>query len=447
MKTVLSWLMIILVNVAVLAGILVVIEFGFRYFYNAAPAKADQYSIWLDFQPYVMTSNPETRYSKWWNEFSKSFVDADVSSNNYGFTTRSNFHLTKSYQKAANERVVLFTGGSTAWGLGASHNSKIIHEKTAEILNRAQKEIKYTVINLAMGGWIAQQEDIAVDMWGRLYDPDWIITMDGANDSTVGCSMSQGTGNPVYFQLVKSYIASYLGTQTNPEFFRGNWENELLLHSATYRALTGKQYIPRLQTFDMAFTDTKLQVITPTPLTELPNMVAFYILAEKSILDRYPKAKYLLSSQPSAQEFGFQNGEFYRDGEAYTIDLEARKKFTAEIEAWFNSYNPERLLCSAQDPIVGVAQRYMTAMGTIKLAEMVEEYRASKRRDVEYFNTGLLFPKDVKKRADDFIDNYHLNDKGHEVLARYYAYRILKRDFPDKDWSELKPSMKWFEGS
>ena len=104
MKTVLSWLMIILVNVAVLAGILVVIEFGFRYFYNATPAKADQYSIWLAFQPYVMTSNPETHYSKWWNEFSKSFIEADVSSNNYGFTTRSQFQsdevLPESSQRA-----------------------------------------------------------------------------------------------------------------------------------------------------------------------------------------------------------------------------------------------------------------------------------------------------------------------------------------------------------
>jgi hypothetical protein len=445
MRTVLSWLAIILINLAVFVGILSVIEFGYRYFYNVAPAKADEYAIWLTFQPYVMTSNPQTHYSRWLNEFSKSAVDADVSTNNYGFTNQNNFNITNRYQKAADEKVVLFTGGSTAWGVGASRNGNIIHERASKYLNESQTEIKYTVVNLAMGGWIAQQEDIAIDMWGRLYDPDWIIAMDGTNDSTVGCSMSQGTGNPVYFQLIKSYIDSYLGTQSNPEFYRGYWENELLLYSAAYRALSGKQYIPRLQKLDASFADTRLQVITPTRLTELRDQVEFYVLAEKSMLDRYQNAKYILSSQPSAQDFGFLNGDFYRDGETYAIDPEARKKFATELDEWLDLYKPDHRFCSGEGTSVGVATRYVGAMGSIKLAEMVEEYRADQRRDVEYFNTGLLFPKDVKQRADYFIDNYHLNDAGLDVVAHYYAYRILKRDFPNKDWSRLAPSVRWFQ--
>jgi hypothetical protein len=447
MKNVLKWLTIILINLAVLAGILVGVEFGFRFFYNATPAKADQYAIWLSFQPYVMTSNPQTHYSKWINEFQKSLNETDVSTNNYGYTDRDNFDLTKPYRKAANEKVVLFTGGSTAWGVGASHNENIIHEKMAGILNEVQTGTKYTVVNLAMGGWIAQQEDIAIDIWGRLYDPDWIVAMDGANDTQVECPQGQGTGNPVFFQLIKSYVDGYLGTQIKPEFYRGYWENELLLYSAAYGALSGKQYIPRLQRFDTSLTDTRLQVITPTPtpLSEVRNMVDFYALAEKSMLDRYQNAKYILSSQPSAQDFGFLNGEFYRDGETYTIDPKARERFSAELQEWLNSVKPEQRVCSAESTSVGVATRYIGAMGSIKLAEMVEEYRAAQRRDVEYFNTGLLFPKDPKERQAYFLDNYHLNDDGLETVARYYAYRILKRDFPDKDWSALKPSLRWFQ--
>jgi hypothetical protein len=42
---------------------------------------------------------------------------------------------------------------------------------------------------------------------------------------------------------------------------------------------------------------------------------------------------------------------------------------------------------------------------------------------------------------------YRLNDAGLETVARYYAYRILNRDFSDKDWSRLKPSVRWFQGS
>src|SRR5262245_29874752 len=129
MKRVLVWLNIVIINVAVLVGILVLVEVGYRNFYSASPASAEQHVIWLTFQPYVMTGNPQTRYSKWKNEFLKSPVDADVTSNNYGFTNRDNFDITKPYQKVANEKVVLFTGGSTAWGVGASNNKNIIHEK------------------------------------------------------------------------------------------------------------------------------------------------------------------------------------------------------------------------------------------------------------------------------------------------------------------------------
>ena len=442
MKAILSWLKVVLINLAVLAGILGLFEYGYRYFHQV-PAAVDNYAIWLTFQPYVMFSNPKKHYPKWKNTFSNSFVDTDVASNNYGFTDRDDFDITKPYLKAANEKVVLFTGGSTAWGVGASHNANIIHEKMAAFLNSAQSDTKYTVVNLAMGGWIAQQEDIALDLWGRLYDPNWIVAMDGTNDSQVGCPMSQGTGNPLYFQLAKSYIDSYLGTQLEPVFYRGFWENELIFYSAAYRALSGKQYIPRLQRLDTSVTSNLLQVITPTPLKEIRNMVAFYLLAEQSMLDRYQRAKYILSSQPSAQDFEFLNGDFYRDGETYTIEPKRREEFTAELGKWLNSFKPEEQACSGEESIVGVSTRFIGAMGSIKLAAMVEEYRA-KGRDVEYFNTGLLFPKEMNKRQNYFIDNYHLNDEGQEIVARYYAYRVLKRDFPDKDWSALKPSVKWF---
>src|SRR5215467_5025168 len=111
MKVLFSRLKVVSINLAVLAGLFLIIEVGFRYFYKGASTRADQYAIWLTFQPYVMTSNPQTHYSKWWNEFSNSYFDVDVVSNNYGFSTRGNFNLTRTYQKALNEKVVLFTGG------------------------------------------------------------------------------------------------------------------------------------------------------------------------------------------------------------------------------------------------------------------------------------------------------------------------------------------------
>jgi hypothetical protein len=295
-----------------------------------------------------------------------------------------------------------------------------------------------------MGGWIAQQQSIALDYWGRLYSPDWIVSLDGANDSTVGCAMSQGTGNPVYYQLMRSYILGYLGSQQNPEFYRGSWENELVRHSAFYRHLTGKTYIPRLQELDRSLVDTKLQVIVPTPLSAVRNQTDFYLLAEKSMLERFQDAKFILSTQPTAQDFEFMYGDFYKDSDTYVVDLERKRKFEDELNRWLDGYNPGERRCGAASPEGSVAIRFIGAMGAIKLPEIVDQYRQSHRRDVEYFNTGVLFPKDAARRQEYFIDNYHLNDQGLEVVARFYAHNILKRDFPDQDWGSLQQPALFF---
>ena len=53
-------------------------------------------------------------------------IPANVTANNRGFNDRRDFDYTTSYQKADNERVVLFTGGSTAWGVGSSSTETTI---------------------------------------------------------------------------------------------------------------------------------------------------------------------------------------------------------------------------------------------------------------------------------------------------------------------------------
>jgi hypothetical protein len=93
----------------------------------------------------------------------------------------------------------------------------------------------------------------------------------------------------------------------------------------------------------------------------------------------------------------------------------------------------------------GAAARYMFGMTAVRLAETVEQYRKSGRRDVEYHNTGILFPMDLEKRKDYFIDNYHLNDAGQERLARFYAYKILQRDFPNRGWNALRSEILSFK--
>jgi hypothetical protein len=436
----------VLVNIVVLVALFSVVELGGRIYAHWHPERADpnNSAVRFAFYPYLMTGQaPHAHFDSWHDTIHKRTLAVDLTTNNYGYPDEQDFNLTVPYRKRPGEKIVLLTGSSAAFGLGATSNAHLIHEDLERLLNAAQSDVHYTVINLAQGGWIAEQEAISLDLWGRIFDPDWILTFDGVNDASVGCAMSQGTGNPVYFQLINSLVTEYLSKPPKVDFYRGYWENQLIKYSTTYRLLTGKTFIEPLQHLDRTFNDAMLQVTAPTRLVEVHDQLEFYLLTEKSILERFENAKFLLTTQPTDQDFAFELGDFYRDGDSYTVDKAARDAFGAGLEPWLDTAKPNEQLCGGK--VVGYAVRYIFAMSAIRMAEMVEEYQAAHRRDVEYFNAGLLYPRDTAERDNYFIDTYHLNDLGQEVVAKFYAYRILLRDFPARDWSGMRPVMAWFQ--
>ena len=441
-------LVVVMVNLAVLAALLLAVELSARIYAHEGPEQKDPHAsrIRFQFHPYVMTGVvPHLHYRVWDDAIRNRKVDADVVTNNFGYPDGQDFNLSVPYRKQPDEKTVLLAGGSTAFGVGATNNAHLIHENLQRFLNDAQSEVHYTVINVAQGGWIAQQEAISLDLWGRIFDPDWILTLDGVNDATVGCAMSQGTGNPVYFQLIKTLVTSYLAVPPAVDFYRGYWENQLIKYSTAYRLLSRKTYIAPPQHLDDAFKDDLLQVTTPTRLVEVRDQLNFYLLTEKSILERFENAKFLLTTQPTAQDFAFELGDFYQDGDSYAADTAARDAFATGLEQWLDEAKPREQPCGGNSVAVGYSTRYILAMSAIQLAEMADEFRQKHRRDVEYFNTGVLYPKDAARRGDYFIDNYHLNDRGQELLARFFAYRILVRDFPGRDFSAMRPTMAWFQ--
>jgi hypothetical protein len=439
---------VVAVNIAVLVVLLFVVELGGRIYAHRQPEQTESKKTVLRFAfyPYLMTGQePNAHYRSWYDTIRKRTLAVDLSTNNYGYPDEQDFNLTVPYRKRPGEKTVLLTGGSTAFGLGATANAHLINEDLERLLNAAQSDVHYTVINVAQGGWIAEQEAISLDLWGRIFDPDWILTLDGANDATVGCAMSQGTGNPVYFQLINSLVTSYLTKPPHVQFYRGYWENQLIKYSTAYRLLSGKTFIEPPQHLDRTFNDVMLQVTTPTRLVEVHDQLAFYLLTEKSILERFGNAKFVLTTQPTNQDFAFELGDFYRDGDGYTVDKAARDAFAAGLEPWLDTAKPREQPCGGNPVAVGYAVRYIFAMSAIRMAEMAEEYQATHRRDVEYFNTGLLYPRDTAARGNYFIDTYHLNDLGQEVLAKFFAYRILVRDFPERDWRGMRPVVAWFQ--
>jgi len=135
-------------------------------------AGSPQYNIangmQLYLRPYVMFANaPHSRETEWYNLFTNERIPANIKANNEGYNDKHDFSLTEPYRKAGNELVVLFVGGSTAWGVGATSVETTIAGHIGYHLNAMQKDLKYTIINFDMGSWIAYRQFIGLELWGR----------------------------------------------------------------------------------------------------------------------------------------------------------------------------------------------------------------------------------------------------------------------------------------
>jgi hypothetical protein len=308
MKRLIRGTAIILINFFVLAALLGSIEIYYRRHYGG-PADATNNALWQVFKPYVMFTTLPGPYPVFVSEFTGERIPSTVTTNSLGFNDPHEFDYTRPYEKAENERVVLFTGGSVAWGLGASATNKTIAGRMEYYLNASQHEIKYTVINIAMGSYIAYQQFLAMSLWGESFHPDWVVSMDGFNDAGVGCGYSQGVGNPMYYAAAQAYITAYLFATRRPVFYRGWLENQVIKYSAAYRVLTGKEYVPDTLIVDQTSNEavTARRAIIPTEMGAARGILAFYLKGERAMLDLFPQARFILSTQPTVNDF---HGDF-----------------------------------------------------------------------------------------------------------------------------------------
>jgi len=415
----------ILINLIVVIVLLAGIEFYFRL----APAGESAPGVrggglWLYVVPYMgFSARPHSHYSSWINTFTNEVIPANVTTNNHGYNDRHDFSFTEPYRKAENERVVLFTGGSTGWGTGSRSVETTVSGRMEYHLNSLQKDLKYTVINLAMGSWIAYQEFLGLEMWGASFQPDWVVVMDGHNDASVGCAYSQGVMNPLYFPLIKSYVDAYLSGTGRPVFYRGWLENEVIKRSVAYRRLTGKSYIRNPLVYDESNKerDEYRKAIIPTKLGEARQMLAFYLKAQEAILKLYPTAGYILSTQPMTNRFSGEFTDVYDNMEDAEAHRAAATNRADDLEIYLSAHADEP--CNTVTYVPSFV--YIYVKGAIELERLADRVRAQGRL-VEYHNMGRLFPDDHASRLPYFIDPAHLSDKGADVLGKFYAERILR---------------------
>jgi hypothetical protein len=421
---------LVAINILVFFALLAGLEFFFRAKGSSATAAIEQPNgMQLHTLPYMMFANPpRSHYSTWLNTFTGQNIKADITANNEGFNDPRDFDWRKPYKKAANEKVVLVTGGSTAWGLGSTSFSTTIAGALQTELNGASRDIKYTVINLAMGSWIAYQQFIGLEMWGTQFDPDWVIIMDGHNDAGVGCSYSQGVTNPLYFPVIKKLVDAYSATGVaRPVYLRSWIENELIYHSVAYRTLTGKKYIAVSDedvdvTSQDAGRDIAAKVILPTKLGAARDMLRFYIKATKASLSLFPRAKYILSTQPLVNQFTGEFVDAYKPSQL-EADPVAMSKREQVLETYLEAN--EDKICNAET--YQPSFTYVFVKGAFELEKLAAHERAG-GRVVEYHNIGRIFPDARADRLKYFIDAPHINDLGALEIGKFYAKRILQAD-------------------
>jgi hypothetical protein len=424
MKKYANAIKVVAVNLIVLIVLLGGIEFYFRHWGHEQPDGLKN-GLWQTFQPYVMITTAPGDYREFFNTFTNETYRSTVRTNSLGYNDRHEFIVGRPYKKAANEKVVLFTGGSTAWGLGATATDRTIAGRMEYYLNSLQSGERYTVINLAMGSWIAFQQFIGLQFWGAQFDPDWIVSMDGFNDAGTGCGFSQGPGNPLYFATMRSYIDGYLMSTLRPVFYRGWLENELIKHSKAYRIVAGKQYVPDDQIFDQSSSETSVvrRQIIPTRVGESRQMLAFYLVAERGMLNLFPQARYILSTQPVVNQFTGDFNDIYQ----YPVGSPERKaaieKRTVSLESYLTEHENE--MCGQKTAQSSFT--YIFGNGAVQLEQLADE-EAARGRLVEYYNIGTLFPDPRPERIPYFIDPPHLSDKGMDVIGKFYAEKILAAD-------------------
>jgi hypothetical protein len=415
---------VVAVNLIVFGVLLGGIEFYFRIWGHEQPDGLLN-GLWQSFQPYVMVSTAPGEYRQFFNTFTNEAYPSTVRTNSLGYNDPHEFVVGQTYKKAANEKVVLFTGGSAAWGVGATATDRTVAGRMQYYLNTLQSGERYTVINLAMGSWIAFQQFIGLQQWGSQFDPDWVVAMDGFNDAGVGCNYSQGPGNPMYFATMRSYIDGYLMSTQRPVFYRGWLENELILHSKAYRIITGKQYVADDRIFDHSSTEHEVfrRQIIPTKVGEARQMLAFYLASERGMLKLFPQARYILSTQPVVNPIAGDFNDIYD----YPVGSPERKaaieKRTKDLEGYLTQYENEMCGQGTAHP----ANTYILDNGALQLEQLVDE-EAARGRAVEYYNIRTLFHGTRPEHMPYFSDAVHLSDKGMDVIGKFYAEKILAAD-------------------
>jgi len=127
--------------------------------------------------------------------------------------------------KSAGFRIVIFTGGSAAFGAYSDDDETTITAYLNLFLTKTGRRVK--VYNFAMGSYTSDDELASVVMYALDTSPDLLVVMDGYNDAVRGSleSYAKGVGIPYAYDTIrKAYQVPFQSTFLDKKYEVGSAE-------------------------------------------------------------------------------------------------------------------------------------------------------------------------------------------------------------------------------
>jgi len=399
-------------------------EIGARVFEFFRPVRGTV-NLEMAIQPYMMFAAHPGSGVVWTNVLKDSTIESKMKFNNFGFAEANDFSFSpksdgKDNLRKPGEKLVLMTGGSAVYGVGASANEHTIPSQLQRYLN-AHSEVKYRVINMGMGAWIAYQQFIGLSLFGRGLDPDWVVVMDGRNDGVTACAHGSGVGNPLGWPPLLNLVDRRGGGV--PALL-----NQALNYSALIRVVTGKSPAePNFNTGnvreDISDPDSRFRVkMAGVTIGDLLRQLEFYISSELSIAALFNKANIIFSTQPMYFDNFVSN--YYRSSFGPSASAQSRAKLKLDLDAFMNTNKDH---ACGWKTINDSASVFM-GLSALRLRDVITTLKErDNSRHLSYENAEAALPFDWH-RKDYFIDDVHFSDAGDARLGAFFGEMILSAE-------------------
>jgi len=431
----------IFIQVAVFAGLAGLIEGGARIYEAFNPRPRERMAMSLE--PYVMFSQHGPQHgTMWYDTIRGRDLRSKMNFNNWGMAQDFNYELVpdtdylQRHGKHSDERLVVLTGASVVMSVGATSDENTLSAQLQRHLNEKSEGVRYRVINIAMGSWLAYQQFVALSLFAMPLNPDWIVSLDGINDASAPCVFGSGAVNPMEWPML--LYMTHGGTGISSPFLA-----TLARHSALVRLMSGLRAdeqtgTPSELVIDNTDYNSRFVVKLANLTTEVEDkQVPFYLNAERDILSLFNRANIMLTTQPlyadNAAAPSYRAAVGPGGGDPAAVEHELDKYMAAhknepcaprgkldvvgERPAW-----PTESMDGRDAQLRG----YFMARSASRLAALVEAaQKADRTRHIIYRNVEGALPYEDKLRRKFFIDYVHFTNLGHDRVAEFLAENIL----------------------